>query len=205
MDTERQKKLLIDLIVNNRKQQCNELIDKANVKSRDMIITAYVEARSHVHDAVESERARAGNTIRSVEAELSTKHRAVKQGFSEQLLQQGWSLLDEQLKQTWLQNEGRRQWIKRCANEAVKCLPAGDWVISHPLDCTAEQLSEMASIITEKLPATKIELSSSSDIKAGLIIRADKTRLDMSLAGLSQDRKMIEARMLALFHKVTDV
>jgi len=202
MNTEEQEQKLMALIEEYQDLECSELIEKARNKYREMIKAAHQDARGHVHRAVERERATAISRIRSAEAELHTKRRAMEQRFAESILTEGWSLLEQKLKKRWGESDGRRAWIKRCAQEALLRLPRGQWIVKHPLDCNPDELMLFSDMIAKESPDITVEMSAVGEIEAGLVIGANRTFLDMSQTGICMDRVSVEGRMLALLHKV---
>ena len=202
MNTEEQEQKLMALVEEYRDRECNELIENAHNKYREMVKAAHQDARGHVRQAVERERAIAISRIRSAEAELHTKRRAMEQRFAESVLTEGWHLLEQGLKKRWGEADGRRAWIKRCAQEALLRLPRGRWIVKHPLDCKPDELMLFSDMIAKESPNTRVETSAVGEIAAGLVIGANRTFLDMSLTGICRDRVNVEGRILALLHKV---
>ncbi|MBT3204956.1 MAG: hypothetical protein HOM14_01980 [Gammaproteobacteria bacterium] len=193
---------LIALVEENKDQECQKLMQNAQSYCQEMLKTEYSNAQDQVHRAVLTERDRAISMIHSAEAELHTRQRANNQQIVQSLLKVGWGYLEKALIDKWQQAKGRRSWIKKCAREALIRLPASDnWVVQHPSDTSSDDLTLFKKIISEKFPDTRCEMTC-CDIQAGLVMSAGKTFLDMSLAGLLQDRQNIEGRMLALLHKV---
>ncbi len=202
MNTEEQEKKLMALIEEYRDRECNELIENAHSKCQEMIKAAHQDARGRVHQAVERERANAISRIRSAEAELHTKRRAMEQRLAEAVLTESWHLLEQGLKKRWGETDGRRAWIKRCAQEALLRLPRGRWEVKHPLDCRPDDLMLFRDMIAKESPDTRVEMSTVGEIEAGLMIGVNRTFLDMSLTGIIKDRVSLEGRILALLHKV---
>ena len=204
MNSKDQEAKLIALVDEYKDQECRKLMDNAQSYCRELLETEYQNAKRQVHQAVQSERERAISLIRSAEAELHTRQRANNQRIAQSLLKVGWGHLEKALTNKWQQPDGRRAWITKCAKEALIRLPAADcWVIKHPHDTHPEDLALFKNLISEKFPNTQCDMTG-SDIKAGLVMSAGKTFLDMSLAGLLRDRLNIEGRMLALLHKESE-
>jgi hypothetical protein len=198
MNSLEQEKNLIALIEAYRDRECKEQLDAADIKRQEMIQAAYADARVHLHQAVERERARAVSRIRSAEAELHTKRRAIEQHIARSFLKEGWQLLRNSLMQRWQDRQGRLNWIKRCASEALERLPLGRWTAHYPATCQPDEVSPFNDLIAQASKDTVIEMLADDKIKAGMIIVASDTYLDMSLEGLLRDEKSLEARMLAL-------
>jgi hypothetical protein len=201
MNVQEHEQKLIALVEEYRDRECSELLEQARKTKQEMIRTAYRDARQHLHQAVERERAHAISRVRSAEAELHTKRRAVEQRVAESFLKEGWLLLRERLLKRWQGSESRLTWIDRCAVEAMKRLPLGQWVVQHPVDCRPEELAYFSNQITKRSEDIVIDMRVASEIEAGLVIGTSNTYLDMSLEGLFKDSESIEARMLALLNR----
>ena len=201
MSVQEHEQKLIALVEKYRDRECNEQLEQAHNTEQEMIRTAYRDARQHLHQAVERERARAISHVRSAEAELHTKRRAVEQRIAKSFLNEGWLLLREGLLKQWQDSEGRLTWIGRCAAEAMKRLPLDHWTVQHPADCLPEELTHFSKLIAKESENTVIDMQATPEIKAGLLIGASNTYLDMSLEGLLRDSGSVEARMLALLNR----
>ncbi len=201
MNIRDQQVKLIALVDEFRDQECRKLMESARLKCRHIVKAEYHNAKQQVHQAVRSERERAISMIRSAEAELHTRHRAKHQRFAQSLLKVGWTRLEQVLLEKWLQPDERRCWIKSCAKEAINRLPSADcWFVQYPADMTEDDLSLFKNIVSEWYPELSYEMSE-SDIQAGLVMSANQTFLNMSLAGILRDRQNIEGRILALFQQ----
>lgn len=204
MEIAEQTERLLALVEENQRQECRSLLDQARAKRRQLIDAAHQSAREHVHETVGRERARAISCIRSAEAELHTRRRAQAQRVAESLLAEGWTLLEQSLRKRWLDTDGRRAWIQRCAQEAVLRLPSGHWRVGHPGDCAPADLSLFSGFVAGQSPGTEVEMAIVAELEAGMVISIDRTSLDMSLGGFTRDRVNIEGRILALLHEVSD-
>ena len=201
MTIQEQENMLIRLVEENTQRECSNLLEEAGRRRKKMIRRAYKQARKHLHQAVKRERTRAISQIRSAEAELHTKRRALEQRKAESLLKESWPLLRTSLSKQWHTEQGRAGWISKCAREALKQIPAQQWIVQHPAECRESELAPFKTILKKESPHTIIETRPASDIEAGLIINAKNTFLDMSLEGLLKDRESIEGRLLALLYR----
>ena len=200
MTTGEQERELIALVEGYRQRTCTEFITQAHNTRKELIHNTYREARERLHQAVERERSRANLRLRTAIAELHTKRRAVEQRYAQALLQASWNLLADGLRKRWLNMEGRRAWIYRCALTAIQNLPATEWTVKHPLDCDSASLDYLQAQIAKESSAITLILQATGDIEAGLIIISGDTHLDISLQGLLRDKKAVEARILALMN-----
>jgi len=202
MNTESQALKLIALLGGYRDEECNQLLQQAEEKSRLMINAAHRDAREHVHQAVQRERLRALKRIRSAEARLHTQRRASRQRVIEAALSEGWQLLQQGLIEHWRQPASRQCWIQRCARESLRLLADGDWQVTHPADLPQQDQQLFEQLVSAAHRSIRLKMVVSEDISAGLTAEADSTVLDMSVDGLLNDREMIEGRFLALLNKV---
>jgi hypothetical protein len=203
MNTEERERALLKLVQDERDKACNQLLAEAAERAAAITHEAHRRERALLHRRVVAERSRAEGLLRAAAAERATAERRLGEAADAALLAAAWPRLREQLGERWAVAASRRQWVETTLEQALRRLPRARWTIRHaagwPED---ERAAALARLGDAGLPEPA--LRADGDIAAGLVVAAGGAVLDMSVAGLLQDRARIEARLLALAARAAD-
>ncbi len=189
---------LIAVVDTYRARECERLKEDAVAEATRLLHEARQEARRRVHRAAVRERDQATVRIRAAQAELDTRRREHEQRLGWALLQAARGSLEDALRQYWLNEDTRRQWIEAAVERAFTSLPPGHWRLRHPSDWSDVERSVIDSALASRGVEQPVDFQEDATLRAGLVISSGGTLLDSSLAGLLADKVAIEARFLAL-------
>lgn len=187
---------LLDVVERNRKERCNEVLDKARDQARQLVKQAYHDARKRLHSKVQATREDVRQRLTAAEAQRQTRARLERQNADRALLERAWEPLNEQLLNYWHEADTRRQWIDNLIQQASKNLVGQPWRIEHPADWPEEERTELLAELV-KTSGSVPEFSGKTTIKAGLRICAGDACVDGTRCGLLRSRSRIESIMLA--------
>ncbi|MEY6433425.1 hypothetical protein ABC977_13535 [Thioalkalicoccus limnaeus] len=201
MRIEEREQGLINLVTAYRDQSCRRLLDEAQGEARDLIRRTYGRERAHLHAQIVAERQRARSRIEAALADRDTRERRRGERATARLLEAAWPRLQTALVARWQSPGGRRQWAERALELARQSFPAGDrdgrWMIQHAPEWVDDERRELIVAMALGL-SYQPRCYSDGQMVAGLKITGQGAVLDASLAGLLQDRRRLEARLLAL-------
>jgi hypothetical protein len=197
MNTEERAQALLDLVADERDKACRQLMAEAAARAAAIKGDAYRRERALLHQRMVAERSRAEALLRAAAAEQSTAERRRGEQAHAALLAAAWPRLEAALLARWSEAETRRQWVDSALDQSWRRLPRTAWTIRHAGGWPeAERAAALAALRRDGLPEPAMRAD--KDLAAGLVVSAGGAVLDMSLAGLLQDRARIEARLLAL-------
>ena len=197
MTLEDNERRLIRMVEQQREEQCRELRERAQSEGRELLRKTYRRTRRRLRAEAASERTRALAQTSAARAELETKRRRHRQQLSTVILQAARERLPQRLFETWQDPQVRAAWIATALDQALEKLPPGAWRIRHPADLDTNSCSALVQRLQDHLRQPP-ELVPDPQLPAGLVISCTGVVLDISTAGLLQDRDAIEARLLAL-------
>jgi hypothetical protein len=197
MNTEERERALLALVHDERDKACRQLLAEAAARAAAITREAFRRERALLHQRVVTERSRAEGLLRAAAAERATAERRRGEAADADLLAAAWPRLCEQLAERWAVAASRRLWVDTTLAQALRRLPHTRWTIRHAAGWPEEErAAALARLAAAGLPEPA--LRADGDVAAGLVVVAGGAVLDMSLAGLLQDRARIEARLLAL-------
>jgi len=188
---------LMQLLKQQRDEECRRLRERAENEARDLIRNAYKRARRHLHQAAEAERSRARSRIATARAEFNTLRRRHRQQLGSVILKTAKERLPERLAECWSEADVRAAWIGAAVGHALERLPKGRWRVRHAFCFNAEDNNTLLKAMGERMQEQP-ELIVVPEMDAGLIIECGGVTLDASVSGLLADRALVEARLLAL-------
>jgi hypothetical protein len=197
MNVEERKAALLKLVEEYRERECRRLLEAAREDAAALIGQTYRRERAHLHGRIVSERSRAQALIQAARAERATRQRWSSEQANMALLDAAWPRLRGRLAARWRDPGGRRAWAERYLAEALALLPKGRWQIRHAGGWGEHERRDAAAVLTERLGAAP-RFETDGRLEAGLIIECGGGVLDASLEGLMRDRRLLEARLLAL-------
>lgn len=186
---------LLELVEQNRESRCNEILEQAGRRARDIVGQTHRGARTRLHQAVEDERQRTRQRLAAAQAELQSRHRQHWHQLARELIDAAWQRLEPALEHRWRKDTSRAQWVDSLVIQALESLPAGTWHIAYPPDWDERERENLAARLTEHCGEPPV-LEADSGISAGLRITTDGICLDGTCQGLLRDRMAIEARLL---------
>ncbi|MEE4637129.1 MAG: hypothetical protein V2J42_00100 [Wenzhouxiangella sp.] len=191
---------LLSLLEDSGEAQCKALRAEAATRVADLRHKAFSRARRRVSAAIAEERKRMDQAIGQVEAEVETTLRQRLLAHDAALIEHGRQLLAESLLGLWKDSGARRAWVSTLLDEAASVVIARDWRIECPSDWPAEERAAAAHRAAD-VHAAKVETLCSESLEAGLRLVSGGLVVDMSLAGLLQDRDRIDGALLNLVRR----
>jgi hypothetical protein len=192
---------LLDIVHSYQQQQCEALLQEAEKESRSVIRQAYRLARRNIHEDIQLTRQHIRDTMAAARARQHTLLMQQRHTAASSFLQQCRGALEQSLQDRWQQLQCRQQWIAKILSTAAAVMPAGDWLVAHPADWSAQEQEDLAGR-ARALPGVTLQFSAGPGIVAGIRISVDGTSVDGSLTGLLSDHTAIDALILATAARV---
>jgi vacuolar-type H+-ATPase subunit H len=187
---------LRDIVEAYRKEQCDQLVNKAQQESREFIRQAYRTARRNLHEDVQLTRQRIHDSLTAARAKQHTLMMQQRHAAALSFLELCWNSLADALQARWQQPRLRREWIEKIVFTAIAVVPGREWLVEHPQDWATDdqqQLSELVEAGSGVRPQFRIV----PGLTAGIRISTDGAVIDGSLQGVMADRTGIESLILA--------
>lgn len=192
--------ILLRELASLRERHCAEALSRAREQARQVVRPAFGQARLRVRNALTEERELIAKRLQAAEARLRLVREQRSQRQQKRLLQLAFSVLSQRLVKRWRDPVQARQWALELLGDAQRQLPTGRWQISHPTDWPpAEREYLRRELLARGLQAP--DFQPDEGVTAGLRIGCGGAVLDGSVAGLTSDRRSIEARLLALLNE----
>jgi hypothetical protein len=169
--------------------------EAAEREALGLVAQGRVTARQHLHDAIAELRREGALRLARARAQLETELRARAQRRAERAIDEAWPLLDEALAARWRDQGSRKTWTGAVARVAKSRLRTGSWVVEHPDDWSDADQQEFLALLG---PPDGIEVAfkTSKEMRAGLLIAADRAILDATPGGLLADQRAVAALLL---------
>jgi len=194
---------LLELLEEQRVQQCNDIRTRAENEARRRVQSAYREARLRVHRAIEEERIHARQRLDAARARLETRNRQHYQEAVAHTLRRAWHSLEKALRERWHDADGRAAWVDSLVERALARLPAAPWQVEHAPGWDGAELTPWQARIRER-SGQPPELKPVEELSSGLRICAGGACLDGSARGLLADRPEVEARLLSYLEEAQE-
>jgi hypothetical protein len=195
MTLQQRTQALLDLVEEDRRARCAEVIAQAERQAAATLSQARADARRRMREAFAEERARAAARVAAARAELQTRHRLHEQQQAAGWLAIGWQRLPQALRERWADAAARPQWVDAALQEAARVLAPGHWRIVHAPGWPAPERQALAAGV-QAASGTAAEFVEDAALAAGLRVVADGNVVDATLGGLLADREAIGARLL---------
>ena len=180
-----------------RERHCAKVLAEARVQAKEIVRPAFQEARSRAHAVLSEERESLQKKILAAEARLRSAELQRRHRGQARLLELAYEQLLQGLTDRWGDPPSRRQWVFALLDDGVKRLPGSGWQVRHPEGWdTAEIETAREYLVGRGVQSPRF--APDADLPAGLRIHCQGVVLDGSVAGLANDRRRIEARLLAL-------
>lgn len=196
MNVADQERALLQLIADDCRSRCAEVMDAAGDQAAELLRLAHRQARDRVHAALRDARERAAQRVAAAAAQRQTRIRLSQQHAAGVFLAQAHARLPSALIARWQQTTARRIWVRYALQQAVLGLPPGRWRIDHAPGLSAADIAELAAPT-----AAALEWRLDPTLEAGLRVVGDGNCLDASLNGLLADRDALSARLLSAWGK----
>jgi hypothetical protein len=176
--------------------ECRTLIESAQREARAIVARAYADARGRMHEAVAALRQEGRRRLLRAKAQAETAARVRAHRRASKQIQAAWPLLETALAARWQDPAGRAQWVKGIARRAAARLSPGHWSIEHPANWTADEQQAFRRMLANRADV-EIEFIANAELAEGLRVRAGRSLLDATPAGLLADRAAVAASLLA--------
>ncbi|MBF0462371.1 MAG: hypothetical protein HQL87_13370 [Magnetococcales bacterium] len=183
---------IVQHITQQQQQACQQILAEARATAARIVATAEAEAVRRTAAAQEAEERRLAEAQATVQARQETEDRQHRLQQTQAVLEQGWTLLLEQLAQRWASAEHRALWLAMLVRQAQQTFPLGDWTVQHPPAWDPEEL---------RLLHPDPRFDSDPHLTAGLRIGCRGAWLDGSVQGMMANRRELSALLLAQLEK----
>jgi len=187
---------LLDVVIENREKRCLEVRANALSQVKLSIRQAHRRSRKRFHSHADDLREKYRVSETAAQARNQTQQRQQQQETERALLDAAWPLLDSAILILWNETKSRRAWLSAATALAASILLEHQWQIEHPLDFSEEDAKRLRKGLTDKIGKAP-EMLPRKDIKAGIRVIAHGTVVDATSKGLLQDKRGIEAILLA--------
>ncbi len=187
---------LLGIVVENREQRCSEIRDSARSQANEILKQAHTRVRSRVHHHIVMLREKYLQRISAAQSRNQTLIRQQRQLADKEVLDTAWPLLREALRALWNDSASRDRWLDAAITSASSSFLQDDWQIEHPVDFNVEDQQRLKHYLTN-IDNRSAELSASDDIEAGIRITVNGTVMDATIEGLLQQKRVLEARLIA--------
>lgn len=194
-----QANAMLERLRSGEERRCAEVEEAARRRAAEVVRAARAENRERVHQIVEELRRERRHRELVDQAREQSRRRERRQAIARESLAEGWERFVAALRRRWDDAEQRRAWVDRLLERAVTELPAGTWQVAYPPDWAAEERTQLARTIEERVGEAPA-LSADESLLAGLRIGAGGLFLDAGVGpdehGLLAGRSRLEARFL---------
>jgi len=187
---------LLGIVVENQEQRCSEIRDSARSQANEMLKQAHTRVRSRVHHHIVMLREKYLQRISAAQSRNQTLIRQQRQLADKEVLDTAWPLLREALRALWNDSASRDRWLDAAITSASSSFLQDDWQIEHPFDFNVEDQQRLKHYLAN-IDNRSAELSASDDIEAGIRILVNGTVMDATIEGLLQQKRVLEARLIA--------
>jgi len=187
---------LLDVVVENRDKRCLEIRKNAHSQVKDSIRRAHRRSRKRFRSHADSLRENLRVSETAAQARNQTQLRQQHHEIERAWLDTAWPLLNDAMLDLWNEVKSRRAWLNAAATLALSVLLEHRWLIEHPVNFSAEDAETLRKELTDKIGEAP-EMVPREDIEAGVRIIAHGTVVDATSKGLLQDKRGIEAILLA--------
>lgn len=199
-DNEARLQHLLQVVAQNRDEQCAALRNEARTQARQVVRQAWGDARTRLHQKVLATRAQVRQQLSAAEARNQTRLRLQRHEADRTLLARAREPLGERLRQRWQHDASRRQWIDSLVEQAAGALLGSDWRVEHPADWPEPERAGLAQRLAGELNRIAV-FEADPGIAAGLRICAGPACIDGTVEGLLRARPRIEALILATLNE----
>ena len=183
---------IVQHITQQQEETCQQILAEAHATADQIIATAEAEAARRTAVAQEAEERRLAEAQATMQARQATEGRQHRLQQTQAVLEQGWTLLLEQLAQRWACTEHRALWLAMLVRQAQQTFSYGDWTVQHPPAWDPVELRVLH-------PDPRFD--SDPHLTAGLRIGCRGAWLDGSVQGMMANRRELTALLLAQLGK----
>ena len=196
---EAQTTALLRRLGREQESRTRHIRDEAATQAADIVRRARVEARTRVHQAVVDTRREDEIALARRRAALDTQARRSRQATLRELLDRAWQALPAALQSRWLDATARERWCDAACVSAIRSLRHLDRL---QVEVDPQWLAHVGPLVRSRLEGpSKVDVTSSAGLGAGLRIRAGDACIDATVAGLLAARERIASGLLAEFER----
>ncbi len=183
---------------------CEGIIADARSAAQDLVAAARERARARVKAAVLEKRRRVEEHCRRVRTDLDAADRAAGFATRRAWLRDALEQLPQALQQRWQDGGHRQRWCAMVLDEAAAALDHARWEVAVAAGMPEAERKALAEHAA-RLCGDAVQVSEESTLSAGLVVRAQRSTCDGSVAGLMADRAWIESALLAEIERAGEV
>lgn len=176
--------------------ECRDILAAAELAARAVVRDAFAAATRQVHDTIEDLRRDGERRLARASAQIATELRVRDQALAAGNLRDGCPMLVHAVAERWNDPAARRVWAVRLADEALRRLRPGPWIVEHPQDWPEVEHAALLDRLPPEARAA-VTFRPCSDVDAGLRIRAGGATLDATPERLLADKPAVQAFLLA--------
>jgi hypothetical protein len=188
---------LLHRLGREQESRTRRLRDEAATQAADIVHRARGEARTRVHQAVVDSRREDEMALAKRRAALDTQARRSRQATLRELLDRAWQALPAALQSRWLEAAARERWCGAACLSARRSLRHLDRL---QVEVDPQWLAHVGPLVRSRLEGpSKVDVTATDGLGAGLRIRAGDACIDATVAGLLAARERIASELLAEF------
>ena len=196
---EAQTTALLRRLGREQESRTRHIRDEAGTQAADIVRRARVEARTRVHQAVVDTRREDEMALARRRAALDTQARRSRQATLRELLDRAWQALPAALQSRWLDATARERWCDAACMSASRSLRHLDRM---QVEVDPQWLAHVGTLGRSRLEGpSKVDVTATDGLGAGLRIRAGDACIDATVAGLLAARERIASELLAEFER----
>jgi hypothetical protein len=194
---EAQTTALLRRLGREQESRTRHIRDEAGTQAADIVHRARVEARTRVHQAVVDTRREDEMALARRRAARDTQARRSRQATLRELLDRAWQALPTALQSRWLDATARERWCDAACVSARRSLRHLDRL---QVEVDPQWLAHVGPLARNRLEGpSKVDVTATDGLGAGLRIRAGDACIDATVAGLLAARERIASELLAEF------
>lgn len=187
---------LLEAVQSQQSTRCQELASRARERATALLKAARRQSRVRMHQAVVEERQRIDAAMLQAHGRIRTQERRQLQQHYKELLNEGWLLLEAELRARWQEPGQRRAWCESLLADAIKVFADASLVIEHPPGWPGDDQAWLRGQLRKTLGA-EATFQADETIECGLRMRTSHACLNGTLDGLMDDRRQVESVFLA--------
>jgi vacuolar-type H+-ATPase subunit E/Vma4 len=197
---EAQTTALLRRLGREQESRTRHIRDDAETHAADIVGRARAEARTRVHQAVVDTRREDEMALARRRAALDTQARRSRQATLRELLDRAWQALPAALQSRWLDATARERWCDAACVSASRSLRHLDQL---QVEVDPQWLAHVGPLVRSRLDGrSKVDVTATDGLGAGLRIRAGDACIDATVAGLLAARERIASELLAEFEQL---
>lgn len=191
---------LLETLRRHQSMRCQQISSAAEKRAADLLKAARRQSRERMRQAVVQERQRIDAALSQAHGRIRTRQRRLLQQHYQDLLKEGWGLLEASLQARWQDSRQRRAWCEALLEDAREVFGSAPLVIEHPPAWQEEDKAWLAALAGDS-SGSEVSFRPDEGISCGLRVSTPHACLDATPDGLLGDRREAQGVLLAAWEK----